>query len=108
MDSPISISFSVSDNYSQHLAVVLTSVLANNPSSRFVFHVSHRDTYAENTSRRRELERMSGNDKGRIIYSDVDQWYFDIEWRRKLICEKRHYAVRVWERSRSDRHSFRI
>ena len=32
MRSPISISFSVSDNYSQHLAVVLTSFLVDNLS----------------------------------------------------------------------------
>ena len=54
--APISMSFSVSDNYSQHLAVVLASVLVNNPSSRFVFHVLHRDISEANQSRIRELE----------------------------------------------------
>lgn len=59
--SPISISFSVSDNYSQHLAVVLTSFLVNNPHSRFVFHVLHRNVTAENQARIRKLERMYSN-----------------------------------------------
>ena len=54
----ISMSFSVSDNYSQHLAVVLASVLFNNPHSRFVFHVLHRNISDENQSRIRELEQI--------------------------------------------------
>ena len=56
--APISISFSVSDNYSQHLAVVLASVLVNNPGSRFIFHVLHRDISEQNQNKVRELERM--------------------------------------------------
>ena len=54
----ISISFSASDNYSQHLAVVITSILVNNPRSRFVFHVLHRNISKENQERIRRLERM--------------------------------------------------
>lgn len=54
----ISMSFSVSDSYSQHLAVVLASVLFNNPHSRFVFHVLHRNISDENQSRIRELEQI--------------------------------------------------
>ena len=56
MQDRISISFSVSDNYSQHLAVVLTSMLVNNPGSRFVFHVLHRNITESNQARIRELE----------------------------------------------------
>lgn len=55
---PISMSFSVSDNYSQHLAVVLASVLVNNPYSRFVFHVLHRNISDGNQMRIRRLEQM--------------------------------------------------
>ena len=55
---PISMSFSVSDNYSQHLAVVLASVLVNNPHSRFTFHVLHRNISDENLKRIRILEQM--------------------------------------------------
>jgi lipopolysaccharide biosynthesis glycosyltransferase len=54
----ISMSFSVSDNYSQHLAVVLASVLVNNPDSSFVFHVLHRNISDENQMRIRRLEQM--------------------------------------------------
>ena len=52
----ISMSFAVSDSYSQHLAVVLTSILFHNPESDFVFHVLHRDITPENQSRVKELE----------------------------------------------------
>ena len=55
---PISMSFSVSDNYSQHLAVVLASVLVNNPDSSFVLHVLHRNISDENQMRIRRLEQM--------------------------------------------------
>ena len=57
-NTSISMSFSVSDNYSQHLAVVLASVLVNNPHSRFVFHVLHRNITDESQARIRELEQM--------------------------------------------------
>lgn len=57
MQDRISISFSVSDNYSQHLAVVLTSMLVNNPGSHFVFHVLHRNITESNQARIRELEQ---------------------------------------------------
>ena len=57
---PISMSFSVSDSYSQHLAVVLTSVLCHNPDSDFVFHVLHRDITPENQARIKELESWRG------------------------------------------------
>ena len=73
--SPISISFSVSDNYSQHLAVVLTSFLVNNPDSQFIFHVLHRNISEENQSRIRELERMYLN--GRICFHSIDATVFD-------------------------------
>ena len=49
-------SFSITDGYAQHLAVVLASVLANNPSSRFVFHVLHSGVARENQVRVGELE----------------------------------------------------
>ena len=75
MDSPISISFSVSDNYSQHLAVVLTSVLVNNPSSRFVFHVLHRNITEANQALIRELERMYGNCE--VRFHKIDDSLFE-------------------------------
>ncbi|MBR3822078.1 MAG: hypothetical protein IKJ37_10715 [Kiritimatiellae bacterium] len=73
--SPISMSFSVSDNYSQHLAVVLASVLANNPDSQFVFHVLHRNISEENQSCIRELERMYPN--GKVCFHLIDATLFE-------------------------------
>ena len=61
MKEKISISFSVSDNYSQHLAVVLTSFLVNNPDSQFVFHVLHRNISEKNQAQIRKLESMYTN-----------------------------------------------
>ena len=56
-EEPISMSFCISDSYAQHLAVTLTSVLVNNPSSRFVFHVLHSGVTQENQMRVKELEK---------------------------------------------------
>ena len=75
MDTSISISFSVSDNYSQHLAVVLASVLVNNPSSHFVFHVLHRNITEENQARIKELERMYQN--GEVRFHLIDAARFE-------------------------------
>ncbi len=71
----VSMSFSVSDNYSQHLAVVLTSVLVHNPALRFVFHVLHRNISAENQARIRRLERMYSNCV--IMFHQVDASAFE-------------------------------
>lgn len=75
MERPISVSFSVSDNYSQHLAVVLASVLVNNRSSRFVFHVLHRNISLANQARICELEKMYGNCE--IKFHLIDSSRFD-------------------------------
>lgn len=72
---PISMSFSVSDNYSQHLAVVLASVLVNNPRSRFVFHVLHRNITEENQTRIRQLEQKYLNCE--IKFHFVDSSVFE-------------------------------
>ena len=75
MKDKISISFSVSDNYSQHLAVVLASFLVNNHDSQFVFHVLHRNISKENQSRIRELERMYPN--GKVFFHEIDESLFE-------------------------------
>lgn len=72
---PISMSFSVSDNYSQHLAVVLASVLVNNPRSCFVFHVLHRNIAEENQVRIRQLKQMYLNCE--IKFHFVDSSVFE-------------------------------
>lgn len=73
-NAPISMSFSVSDNYSQHLAVVLASVLSNNPHSRFVFHVVHRNITSESQARIRELEQMYLNCEIRFHLIDASRF----------------------------------
>ena len=70
----ISMSFSVSDNYSQHLAVVLASVLANNPDSSFVFHVLHRNISDGNQMRIRKLEQMYLNCDVRFHLIDASRF----------------------------------
>jgi hypothetical protein len=70
----ISMSFSVSDNYSQHLAVVLASVLVNNPHSRFAFHVLHRNITDESQARIRELEQMYLNCEIRFHLIDASRF----------------------------------
>ena len=72
---PISMSFSVSDNYSQHLAVVLTSILENNPESDFVFHVLHRNITDGNQKRIHELEQVYLNCE--IRFHAVDNSLFE-------------------------------
>ena len=74
MSEKISISFSVSDNYSQHLAVVLASVLVNNPWSRFVFHVLHRNISDVNQALIRELETDYSNCE--IAFHCIDEAVF--------------------------------
>lgn len=69
-DDRISISFSVSDNYSQHLAVVIASVLVNNPESDFVFHVLHRNITPWNERKVKELEAMYRN--CRVVFHHID------------------------------------
>ena len=72
---PISISFSVSDNYSQHLAVVLTSILLNNPEARFIFHILHQNISEENQIRLKKLE--TDYPVCEIKFHFVDGSYFD-------------------------------
>ena len=73
--NPISMSFSVSDNYSQHLAVVLTSILENNPESDFVFHILHRNITDGNQKRIHELEQVYLNCE--IRFHAVDNSLFE-------------------------------
>jgi lipopolysaccharide biosynthesis glycosyltransferase len=74
MKDAISISFSVSDNYSQHLAVVIASVLVNNPDSLFVFHVLHRNVSLENQVRIGSISDKYKNCK--IVFHYVDAAVF--------------------------------
>ena len=71
----ISLSFSVSDNYAQHLAVVLASVLVNNPDSNFIFHVLHRNITPESERKVKELEAMYPN--CRVEFHKIDASRFE-------------------------------
>lgn len=57
---PISVSFNVSDNYVQHLAVVAVSILTNAPDSRFVFHVLTREMSEDSRRRLKKIEQEYG------------------------------------------------
>ena len=72
---PVSFSFCISDNYAQHLAVVLASLLENNPGVPFVFHVLHRDVKPETEAKVRRLEKMYMNH--RIVFHRIDASAFD-------------------------------
>ena len=72
---PISFSFCISDDYAQHLAVVIASLLRHNPSVRFVFHVLHRNIRPETEEKLRELEKMYPNHE--IAFHRVDSSAFD-------------------------------
>ena len=72
MNGRISISFSVSYSYAQHLAVVLTSMIVNNPGEKFVFHVLHRDFSIANQMKCKEL--VSGDIE--IKFHKIDESAF--------------------------------
>ena len=73
--SPISMSFAISDDYSQYLAVALTSILVNNPSSFFVFHILHRNISTVSQSRIREVESLHPH--CRLVFHQVDSSRFE-------------------------------
>ena len=71
----VSFSFSISDNYAQHLTVVIASLLENNPGVPFVFHVLYRSIRPETMARIRRLEGMYLNH--RIVFHEIDARAFD-------------------------------
>ena len=72
----ISLSFVISDNYSQHLAVVLASVLKNaGPNETFVFHILASYISEENQTRLRQFEQ--GDPRCRIVFHQVDKTAFE-------------------------------
>lgn len=70
--SRISVSFCVSDSFVQHLAVFIASIIANNPSERFVFHVVHRDI---TEAHQKTLSAWQGG--GIIVFHRIDASLFD-------------------------------
>lgn len=73
-DEPISVSFCISDSYAQHLAVVIASLLVNNPDCDFVFHVVHHSILPDTEAKLRELERMYP--RHRIVFHAIDETAF--------------------------------
>jgi lipopolysaccharide biosynthesis glycosyltransferase len=72
----ISLSFVISDNYSQHLAVVIASILKNaGPKESFVFHVLTTYLSEENQTR---LQQFAKDDtRCRVVFHVIDGKAFD-------------------------------
>lgn len=70
----ISFSFCISDNYAQHLSVVLASMLVNNPDEDFVFHVVHHSVTPASEAKLRELETLYP--RHRIVFHKIDEAEF--------------------------------
>ena len=75
MKKPISMSFCISDNYARHLAVVIASILVNNPDDDFVFHVVHHSVTPESEAKVCELESMYPRHK--IVFHKIDPSLFE-------------------------------
>lgn len=75
MTDAISVSFCINDRYAQHLAVVITSILVNNPDDDFVFHVLHSDVTDASISKVKMLEAMYS--RHRIEFHRIDRSSFD-------------------------------
>lgn len=74
-DRPISITYAATDNWAQHLAVAMTSVIVNNPGERILFHVLHHDITSATIARFSEMERAHEN--VRIEFHKMDKSRFD-------------------------------
>ena len=72
---PISISFCISDNYAQHMAVVIASIIANNPGEPFVFHVLHSNVTSLTAERLAEYERTYDNVTIKFHKIDVSSFH---------------------------------
>lgn len=72
----LSISFCISDNYAQHLAVVVASMLANTPACDFRFHVLYSALREETVAR---LKAWAEASQGRFefVFHQVDRRHFD-------------------------------
>ena len=67
---PISITYSVTDSWAQHLAVAMESVIANNPGEDFVFNVLQYDISAATRAKFAEMEASHPN--VRIVFHSID------------------------------------
>lgn len=74
--SKLSISFCISDDYAQHMAVVVASMLANTPACDFRFHVLYSALREETVAR---LTGWAESSQGRFefVFHKVDRRHFD-------------------------------
>lgn len=70
----ISCSFAISDDFSQHLAVLMTSIAVNNPTHDFVFHVLHRSISPENEARLASIHDRYP--RCRCVFHRIDPAFF--------------------------------
>jgi lipopolysaccharide biosynthesis glycosyltransferase len=70
----ISVSFSVSDNFSQHLAVLIVSIIVNNSEHFFRLHILHKSISQENQNKILEISRKYSNCE--IIFHSIDKLIF--------------------------------
>lgn len=71
----ISLSFAISDNYAQHLAVVLSSILVNNPGENFVFHILHHNVSNESIRKVSTIREAYSNCE--VKFHRIDPSVFD-------------------------------
>ena len=70
----ISFSFCISNSYAQHLAVVIRSIISNNPRTDFIFHIIYHDLTAATKAR---LQRMATQDGAiRFEFHQIDPTLF--------------------------------
>ena len=74
-DRPITIAYSFTDNWAQHLAVAMTSVIVNNPGERFAFHVLHFGVSPSTQERFSQIEAAHPN--VRITFHHLDGARFE-------------------------------
>ena len=86
-------SFCINDKYAQHLAVVLTSILVNNPEEDFIFHILHSNVTDESITRVKELEKMYP--RNRIVFHHVDPSRFSSF---KIPVQLEHVSVETYYR----------
>lgn len=70
---PIVIAFCISDSYSQHTSVVMTSALHSNPDECFEFHILASNLSGEN----RTKLAASASERCRVVFHEIDRKAFD-------------------------------
>lgn len=69
----IAIAFCISDSYSQHTSVVMTSALQSNPDESFEFHILASGLSTENKSKL----AASQSERCKVVFHEIDRKMFD-------------------------------